>query len=654
MGRLYIPLLSISFILVGFTAAIYRTSSILEPMLEKKVGSLSMRGTIENVQSTPFGERLFLKDVSYKDITLWDPSRTVPPLPKRIRLTLRLKDLPPYHAGQVISTRGMIGPVTSPVLPGSFDFRRAAYFRQFSATAYGFTVPEIIEDRGNTSFFLWLTNLRHTLTKRLHTILPGQKGAIASALITGEKGTIAPSVREAFANAGIAHILAISGLHLSLIAGTIFLIIRVGLALIPIVSLRFKTKKGAAIVALVGSFCYLLLSGMGPPAQRSFMMISIVMLAILLDRIALSMRSVAIAAIVILMLRPENLLSPSFQLSFAAVIALIALYEGNRVKLLHWSTNAHLFKKGAFYLFGIIITSLVATMATTPYSLYTFHRFTLQSLPANIVGIPLTGFWILPLGLIGVLLMPVGLEEWPLRLMGLGISYLITVATIVSQWPGAVMKVQAFPLSYLILFTSGALWLCLWQKPWRYWGIVPMVLAFTMPLFQTQPDILISGDGKVVSVLHGDTLHGSTDRSSLFTQALWMERMGALSNQLWPYEKNATSPLSCKPMGCTYKKDSQTIAFIKDPENIRYYCPWASLIISEAPLFWHKSLCKRMGKHLGNHMGTNPKIIDRFDIWWHGAHAIWINNDKIIIKTVGQDQGKRPWSLHYDRYRKKS
>src|SRR5690606_21526637 len=265
------------------------------------------------------------------------------------------------------------------------------------------------------------------------------RSALASALITGMRGAVPEEIDAAMRNSGLAHLLSISGLHLSLVAGLVFFVVRAGLALVPPLALRWQTRKLAAAVALLVAGFYLLLSGAAVPTQRSFIMLAFGLGAILADRLQVSMRPVALAALAVMVLSPESVLGPSFQLSFGAVIALVAAYEAaGQWRARRRQAGLPPFPLVVSYPAGLAFTSLVATVATTPIGIHHFHQAALYAIPANMIAVPVTGAWVMPWGMVGVLAMPFGAEQLPFRAMALGIDLVVWAAFETASWPGAV------------------------------------------------------------------------------------------------------------------------------------------------------------------------------------------------------------------------
>lgn len=316
---------------LGFTAAQWRSQSVAAPVLEKRLGPTRVQGRIERLETYEDGFRVTLAGPRIASLA---PHLT----PARIRVRLR-GDQPAMLPGDWIAVRAILSPSSPPALPGGFDFQRQAFFEGVGAVGFSIGSAQVtarashgeghaLGEWPGVSAANALARLRAALTRRITEALPGASGAVAAALITGERRAIPAATIDAMRDSGLAHLLAISGLHIGLVAGLLFALVRAASALVPALVLRYPVKKWAAVMAFIGAFAYALIAGATLPTQRAFLMIAIALLGVMLDRRGITLRSVAWAAIVVLAMQPEALLSASFQMSFAAVTALVAIYEG--------------------------------------------------------------------------------------------------------------------------------------------------------------------------------------------------------------------------------------------------------------------------------------------------------------------------------------
>jgi len=607
---LQLTLLAFSFIALGFSIALLRTHTLKTVMLHYALPPLLLEGRVSQVEL-----KTTKKGTLYERILLVDlQAETSEKLPQKVRLTLKgnRERLWPGHRIRVLAK---LRPIADPSVPRGFNFRRQAYFNGIGATGFALSAPEILAY--SSSLSTTLEKQREQVTAFfIHSMTP-PLGAIAAALITGDKASIPEKVREDFINSGLAHILAISGLHLSIIAGVIFLLMRHGIALIPFLSLTYNSKKLAAFGTIVMSFLYLILSGFGIPAQRSFMMISLVMAAILIDRTALSMRTVAFAAFVLLFILPEALLGPSFQLSFAAVISLIAGYEVWKNPIAQWMVGGGKLRSFLVYAGGLAFTSLLATMATLPFTIYLFHRFSLHAVEANLVAVPLTSLVIMPSALLTCLLTPIGLGTGPLWVFEKSLGMLVEIAATVSAWPGANIGVSQPPLWSFILVVLGGLWLCLWQQPWRRLGVFPIGAGIIGAFWQNPPHILIDGQGKLVALFEGKTLSVSSTRRGKFTAETWQHYLAA----------KEIKGLICTDEVC--KTTLHNVPIVISHHQDHQPCEKGAVLIRLEP---SKTPCP-----------TSYVTIDWYDLWREGGHALWLNPNGPHIEKVNTFQGHRPW-----------
>jgi competence protein ComEC len=623
---LALPAFGLALLAAGFTLAQGRAVLVAAPVLERPSGKITLTGWAEEVEPLAGGgQRVTLERVGVA---------VDGPRPQRVRLRFKTDD--PIPVGAKVTVAALLTPPPQPALPGAFDFARHAWFQGLGAvgTALG---PPVVEDGGGGHR---LNALRAAITRRILEVLPGATGGVTAALITGEVGGIPRPMLDAYRDSGLAHLLSISGLHMSLLAGLVFFVVRGGLALVPAVALRHPIKKWAAAVALVATFLYMLLAGAPVPAQRSFLMTGIVLLAVMLDRTALSMRLVAWAAVAVLAVTPEALIGPSFQMSFAAVAALIAAYESVTPRLTAWrSRHGRWHHWLLLYVGGVVFSSLVAGSATAVYGAFHFNRFAVWSILANLAAVPLTGFLVMPFAVLALALMPVGLEAVALIPMGWGVATVNQVAVWVASWPSAALLLPVLPLSGLGLFTLGGLWLLLWRTRWRRWGIALMLLGLATALLDRPPDVLVDsrGYGFAVRMADGALL---VNRGGRLIRETWERRAGPLADERWPKAgRSRDGLLSCDAKGCLYRSRHGMAALVLDESGVEAGCAAAALVVSAVPV---RQACR------------GPRdVVDRFDLWRRGAHALWLEPAGIRVETVAGWQGDRPWA-HRPHPRKKA
>jgi len=619
---------TIAFVALGFAAAELRTALVSAPLLSRQIGPVAVEGRLCEVDLLPSGYRLILDHPAISGL-----STDATPAQVRVRTSGHAL---PYRPGDWVDLRARIGPPSLPAAPGAFDFQRDAFFDGIGGVGFAFgngkrATPEP-ESGPLSSLSCELAALRLRIAERIRAVLTGDTGAMAVALITGDQGAISKPVMQDMRNSGLAHLLSISGLHIGLVAGILFVTLRRLLCLVPRIALYHPIKKWGAAAALIGTLFYVLLAGAPVPAVRAFVMSAMFLLAVVLDRTAISMPPVAWAAVVVLLLRPEELIGPSFQMSFAAVVCLVAAYEATHAWRLRWRAEGGWRARLGLHVGGLLFTSLIASLATAPYAIYHFNRLAAYGVSANMVAVPLTGLWIMPWAVATLLLMPFGAEQWALRPMGWGIDAIIDIAHAVGDWPGAVTLVPVMPVAGLAVATLGGLWLCLWQRPWRLAGIPFVLLGLATVLFARVPDVLVADDGRLFAVRDPDGgMLLSSSNIDRFEADIWLRRSASDAALAWPQDGyGAGGRLACDALGCIYTAFGKTVALVRQPTALPEDCQSADVLISVEPV---RIPC------------THPqRVIDWFDLWRDGAHAVWIGERGAIdIRSVRELRGERPW-----------
>ncbi|MGH6948848.1 MAG: ComEC/Rec2 family competence protein [Kiloniellales bacterium] len=623
--------IAVIFVAAGFLTAELRSRLVAAPILVREIGPKRVVGEILEIDASEKRPRLLLQHIAIEGL---DPADT----PERVRIRLR-RGVEGLAPGRRIDVLAVLRPPPEPVAPGAWDFARQIYFERIGGVGFSLGDPRDIEPPAEAGTTEWLLawNLawngwRQTIAQRILTASPGQAGAVAAALISGDRSAITEDTLEAMRDSGLAHLLSISGLHFGIVAGLLFFALRAALALVPALALEWPIKKWAAVGALLGAFCYLFLVGVTAPTQRSFLMVAVVMLGVVVDRPPISPRLVAWAALVVLALAPESLLGPSFQMSFGAVVALVAGYEALAAHRPDIFATRGLVARVGLYVSGLAITSLIATVATAPFAIYHFNRMAWYGLAANMIAVPLTASWIMPWGLLALFLMPFDAESLALVPMGWGVELLLAVAHGVAGWPGAVSTVPLLSTAGLIAIALGGLWLCLWSRRWRLAGLVPVALGFASLLASTPPQILVSGNARLMAINPGDgLLWRSSGRIERFAAETWQRRLDLEETATWPSGGAALDGrLRCDSAGCVVSLDGRLVAFPRDPRALPEDCRLADVVISATPLF--DLPCDK------------PQlVVDRFDLWRKGAHAIWLTPEGAVVETVAGERGARPW-----------
>ncbi len=554
---------------LGFAAAKLRQEQVAAPVLNHTM-TLHLTGRVLASDPAPRGVRLVIADLRSGGFAGFVPGRA--------RITV-MKGGENFQAGDGISLTARLLSPPAPSEPGDSDFGRDLYFQRINAVGFSYGAPIPAPLASAPGFFTQISgtieNLRQDMTARIHTALPGSNGAIASALITGERGGIDQADQTALRDAGLAHVLAIAGLHMALVGMGLFWLVRAVLAAFPGVALNYPIKKWAAGAALAGAGFYLIISGAAASASRAFIMLAMMLLAVLFDRPGLSMRSLALAAAILLLLRPESVIEPGFQMSFAAVAALIAVAEWERAR-----KNAAPRGPLLRYLGAIALTSLVGSLATMPFAIFTFDRAAHYAVLGNLLAMPVMGFWVMPCAALSVIAMPFGLEAAPLHLMGGGIDIMLAMGRFVSGLPGAVTPSRAYPAAALILVALGGLWLFIWRKSWRWWGLVPVGIGLLVALTARPPDILVADDARTVAVRGPDGKLSFPRRPrDTFSAARWLERDGD-----GRAPRDAVGGGRCDAYSCVITLRHGLLALPLRPEAVAEDCAHAAILIAAVPV----------------------------------------------------------------------
>jgi competence protein ComEC len=462
-----------------------------------------------------------------------DPSRT----PDRVRISLHgLQGFLDPEPGQTVILTGHLSAPSQPPEPGGFDFQRMAWFERLGAVGYTRTPVLLLAPPQRDGLALAVHRLRMTLSAAMQAALPGQTGAFAAAVTTGDRAGLDKATLEAMRDTNMAHLLAISGLHMGLLAGVVFAGARVGLALVPPLALRLPGKKIGAVIAILAAAGYLLLSGGAVSAQRAFIMVAVMLCAVLIDERALTLRAVALAAVVILVWRPEALLGAGFQMSFAATSALVcafaALRGRDRQAVPAWLRPV----------LAVLISSAVAGLATAPFGAAHFNRSASYGLLANLMSVPVMGSVVIPAAVLAVCLAPVGLQGPALWVMGKGIDWILWVAHSFAALPGAVRHIPQPDPVVLPMIVMGALFVMLWQGRGRLAGAVPILAALWLWTQTERPDLLIAETGGLIGSLTEAGRALNKPRGDGYAAQSWLENDGDGATQEQAAARPGTSP----------------------------------------------------------------------------------------------------------------
>nr|WP_295665662.1 ComEC/Rec2 family competence protein [Sphingomonas sp.] len=417
-------------------------------------------------------------------------------LPAHIRVNLAEADVPAgLTRGAVIALRARLMPPPQPAVPGAYDYARVAWFDRIGATGRGFAPVKIVEEGDAAG-----SALRQRLSAHIERSLDGSAGGIASALATGDEGAISREDADAMRRSGLAHLLSVSGLHITAaVVATMLLVSRL-LALSPWLALRFRLPLIAAGAGAAAAIGYTLLTGSQVPTIRSCVASLLVLVALATGREALTLRLVAAGAVIVLLLWPDALAGPSFQLSFAAITSIVALNEHPGIKALVSPRDEPRMKRFVREIGALLLTGLTVELALLPIGLYHFHKAGLYGVAANIVAIPLTTFVIMPLEAVSLVFDAVGLGAPFWWLTGKAMAILLWIARTTAQAPGSVAVLPSMPVGAFAAMVFGGLWISLWRTRWRRLGVAPLLIGMVWAMTTPAPDLLVTGDGRHLAV----------------------------------------------------------------------------------------------------------------------------------------------------------
>ncbi|MFT0820557.1 MULTISPECIES: ComEC/Rec2 family competence protein [Wolbachia] len=633
-------------VLIGFTASKLRTALVDTQILDKERYVKDIVATVKDINDRGSYKQFLLSVeksptisksspvipappfvIPVLDLTqkkkIWIPASRAGMTPDRaldnIRISVRTKVEKGIKIGDQVKLSAKLFPPKIAPSEYAYDFARIAYYQKISATGFATSKITLHKKAEARKFLEYIESFRQYIYENLQQNIKKPHVDIISALLIGKKDGIDQKTMDAIRDSGIAHLFAISGLHLSFVAGLFFVVFRNLFAISETLTLKYNTKKISAFLTILPTTFYLLITGMQISAQRAYIMVILVLVAIMIERKYRGLIAIAFAAAVILIIEPEVILKPGFQMSFSAVLALVASYQINANKL---------FKiKIMKYFVSIMISSVIASLATVPYTIYNFNYFSISGIITNLVAIPIVTLIIIPLGIIYVLLIPFGIEWIIAPLIERPIDSILYITNAIASLQYLVIPIRTFPASSIIIITLGLLWLCLWERNWRFFGIFFIVLGICFSTAYKTPDILINADN--VAVKESDNLlYSLTRKNRNFVVKTWAKQNG--QNQILNHKKynNSDKRLKCNDYGCIYNKgNNKSVLLAYKEEDILENCDKVDLIIQLSEFDY--SVC-------------NTKTIKYANLKTYGTHSIWLTNRYIKINKV---RSNRPWHM---------
>lgn len=620
----------------GFTVAKLRAEAVKAPVAQPGQRPQWISAWVLDVaQPGEGGQRLLLAPMSIGD---WSAKET----PIRARVTLR-PGTPLPAPGEAVRVFAILNPPPPPASPGSYDFSRDAYFESVGAVGLALRPPEVVSGPAPAPWRLRLAMkvnaTRWALTRRIVDTLGVETGGLAAAMTTGHEAFIPREQVENLRAAGLAHIVSISGLHMAIVGGFAFTAARLAIAAWPWLALRIHGKKAAAAVGLAAVGGYLVLSGAPPPAERAAITAAVAFAAILVDRQAISLHALALAAMGVLLLQPEAVTSPGFQMSFAATAALVALAEiwPRPVREIDVPWPIRAVQGAVTWTAASIGVSFVAGLATGPFAIQHFNRVSTWGLLANLAVAPISSFLMMPGLALGAALTPFGLGRAPLEVAGWSIDLMNRIAASTAAAPAAQLIVPSAPGWVLPASFVGLLFVCLWRG-WLRWAGIPLATAVLWAPRPPAPDVWIAADGAAVAVRAGREAVLLRPDVKLFGAELWSRRRG-----LTPLIDEAArdSRFSCDAWSCVPTANAPlrlaaawNLRRPLKPGRLEALCAGAEVVVLRND--FRPESCGA------------PLVLTGQDFARGGSAELYRDGAGWRVVWAQDSRGRRPWTWGYD------
>ncbi len=623
------PAVAVALVLSGFVAAKLRTHWVETPMVRAYTPDVKVAGRLHDVDRQSARRLMVVMDV--------ETAEGLPPeeKPRRLRLQVTGKMETP-RIGDRIEGQALLLPVPLPVAPGAFDYGRSLFYQSIGGTGRFTSPPTVTGTEVPLRYQLRRSfhALRAAIGTRIAAVIEGPLGSFADALITGERARIPRAMNESLQASGLFHILSISGLHMAMVAGSAFWLVRAFLALSTVLALRHPIKKWAAGVALLIGGFYMLLADGGAATERSFIMIAVMFFAVMVDRPAISLHNLAVAAVLILLLSPEQAVAASFQMSFLAVMGLAAFFEwwNARVPQEFAPVRGLLWRMGRKVVLvaaASLATSFIAGTLSSIPAAHHFGRVAPYSVISNALALPVVSIAVMPMALLAALLMPLGLETLPLMLMEQGLRLVMVISDWVAGWPKAGVTLPLLTQHAAAGLSFAAAFVAMPRSALRWLALPVAAVAFALLWSQASPDVLVEERARTVAAVDGgDMLVPLALKPGSFAANKWLSARG----QNEKMTAAAKRPLwSCDAATCKATVRGKLVAVLKETAAVVKPCPAADVVIAQYPL---RRRCK--GRFV---------TIDRFDVWRNGAHALRFTATGVTVDTVRGGQGLRPWRV---------
>jgi competence protein ComEC len=593
------------FALLAIHGALFGTAMLARPAY----------GDFTMVVDTVISESEDGQRVLVSNIVAAPGSRGVPM--RRARLFLR--QAPSLAPGDTIALKVRFYSVPGPALPNGYDGQFTGYFDGIGAYGAGIGPVTVMRDGDGYDPVRFIEGIRRGIAQRIDAVLAQPSAGIARAVINGDQSAVTDASRDTMAAAGLAHVLSISGLHLTLVAGGVFFVLRLVFALV--LPARLPAKPLAALTAIAAAVLYYGISGGNVAALRSTVMIVLVFGAVIAGRRAITMRNVAIAALLVVVTDPSSVFGPSFQLSFSAVVALVGAYESLPRRRERRGVLGHV---GAHF-GGVIVTSVVAGVATLLFSIYHFQQTSPLGVLGNLAALPLVGFIMMPAALVGVLAMPFGLERLPLLVMGWSVDRMLDIAGLIATLGEGLKASPLLTPMALVIGLAALGWFAFLPNRWRLAGPVLAVPLVVLLALDKPPDVIVSDTTQAVAVRGEEGLALAAGRPGSFAVTVWGDTYGA------PLAPISAEERHCDSMGCIVASPAGfTLSLVNEADAFAEDCANADLVVTRS---YAPSYCRK-----------ETTVIDAGDLYRRGVHALYWQGGGFAIRPAISDPN-RPWRV---------
>ncbi|MEE1656478.1 ComEC/Rec2 family competence protein [Microvirga sp. CF3062] len=619
-----VAMIALSAVFAGFSAGVIRTRIVAAPALTR-ITITTIKGSVEAVEDREEGQRLLIRIIEMKDVA--ETER-----PRLVRVSVRAGA--GLTAGQFVTGTARLLPPPEAAWPGGYDFARDAYYKGIGAVGSMVgQVRRVVDPPKLPDWSLQVAaqvdEARNALTQRIATSIGGAAGGVGAALVTGKRGLIPEATNDILRGAGIYHIVSISGLHMVLAAGTFFWLVRSFLSLGSTIALLWPVKKIAAVAAMIGATIYCIFSGSDVATERSLIMTLVMFGAVLVDRPALSIRNLSIAALIVLAREPEALLGPSFQMSFGAVAAMMALVplmqrkpgDGTPTTILERG-----FRWVGRVMLGLVTTTLVASIATAPFAAYHFQSLNPYGLIGNALALPLVSVVVMPSAVLGVLAYPFGLDRPIWQVMGAAVEQVLAVSTWVGSFSGSTMVVPALSIGALAFLSLSLLVMAIPASSLRWIALLPAGIGLAFTTVPDRYDIFIDREGAGAAIRGARGQLTLVGRPSGFVTEQWMRADGDARNA---DDASLRREARCDSAGCiVIAGDGRRIAFVQDYAAFEEDCRRANVIVTrlQAP-----PTCRR------------PFIVDGAALKERGATTLRFSPDTVEVTSVRKGREAMAW-----------